>query len=223
MARYLSTIPNNLGFYNLGTVHAYPTGGTGPTAYGPTSYFGSDPLPETDGDSLYTAVDLGDLSAPYRSITISNTHGGLSRRQSSFYKFRLTREAAIQFTQNFSQFSYKENTNRNTLLAFYKITETTIRTELPVNNSGYVYKATGIDYDSGDENYSDYPNTRLEPGEYLFLITNDIRYQETTYSITISSLVADWRFVREPADLFLDFGLVTDAVESTVDYGGLAA
>jgi CRISPR/Cas system-associated endoribonuclease Cas2 len=223
MARYLSTIPNNLGFYNLGTVWSYPTGGTGPTAYGPTSYYGSDPLPSNDGDSLYNAVDLGDLSTPYRSLTISNTHGGLSRRQSSFYKFKLTKEAAIQFTQNFSQFSYKENTNRNTLIAFYKITEKTLRTELPINNGGYVYKSTGVEYDSGDEDYQDYPNIRLEPGDYVFLITNDIRYQETTYSITISSLVADWRYVWESADLFLDFGLVTEGVTETIDYGSLAA
>ena len=26
---------NNSGFVNFGTVQAYPTGGTGPTAYGP--------------------------------------------------------------------------------------------------------------------------------------------------------------------------------------------
>ena len=51
MARFLTTIPNNLGFYNLGTVESYPTGGAGPTAYGPTSYYGSDPLPKTQGDN----------------------------------------------------------------------------------------------------------------------------------------------------------------------------
>ena len=45
MSRYLTTIPSNTGFYNLGTVESYPTGGAGPTAYGPTSYYGSDPLP----------------------------------------------------------------------------------------------------------------------------------------------------------------------------------
>ena len=46
MARFLTTIPSNLGFFNLGAFESYPTGGGGPTAYGPTSYFGSDPLPE---------------------------------------------------------------------------------------------------------------------------------------------------------------------------------
>jgi hypothetical protein len=220
MARYLSTIPSNQGFYNLGTVWTYPTGGTGPTAYGPTSYYGSDPLPANDGDSIYTAVDLGDLSSPYKSLTITNKHGGLSRKQSTFYKFRLTKDAAIQFTQNYSKFSYAEATNRNTLIAFYHITEKTLRTELPINESGYVYKSTSIEYDTDADNSADYPNTRLAPGQYMFLITNDIRYQETTYSITLSSFVADWRYVDEFADLFLDFGLVTEVADATpVDYG----
>ena len=59
MSRFLTTIPSNSGFYNLGTVESYPTGGAGPTAYGPTSYFGSDPLPETSGDSIYNPINLG--------------------------------------------------------------------------------------------------------------------------------------------------------------------
>ena len=77
MARYLATIPNNTGFYNLGTVESYPTGGAGPTAYGPTSYFGSDPLPEQTGDNIYNPIDLGDFSSAFRSVKIDNTHGGL--------------------------------------------------------------------------------------------------------------------------------------------------
>ena len=32
----------------------------------------------------------------------------------------------------------------------------------------------------------DYPNTRLEKGKYLFVITNDIRYIETNYSIGLN-------------------------------------
>ena len=39
MSRFLTTIPSNTGFVNLGLVETYPTGGGGPTAYGPTSYF----------------------------------------------------------------------------------------------------------------------------------------------------------------------------------------
>ena len=62
MSRYLTTIPSNTGFYNLGTVESYPTGGAGPTAYGPTSYFGSDPLPSNNGDSIYDPIDLGDFT-----------------------------------------------------------------------------------------------------------------------------------------------------------------
>ena len=84
MARFLTTIPSNSGFVNFGTVESYPTGGTGPTAYGPTSYFGSDPRPQEPGDSLYTAIDLGDFSSPFRTITLRNSHGGLSRKQTTF-------------------------------------------------------------------------------------------------------------------------------------------
>lgn len=223
MARYLSTIPNNLGFFNLGTVEAYPTGGTGPTAYGSTGYFGSSPLPETGGDSLYNPIDLGDFSGVFRSITITNTHGGLSRRQTTFYKITLFRPRSIQFTQLFSQFSYTENTNRNTLISFYKVVDGTHKTELPINDSGYVYDSTGIDYDSETLLSNDYPNTRLAPGTYLFLITNDIRYLETTYSIGINVASLDWRFVYESVDEFLNFGLVTDSAEDVIDFGSLAA
>ena len=61
MARFLTTIPSNLGFFNLGKVESYPTGGGGPTAYGPTSYFGSDPLPAEQGDNLNNPINLGDF------------------------------------------------------------------------------------------------------------------------------------------------------------------
>jgi len=222
MARYLSTIPNNLGFFNLGTVEAYPTGGTGPTGYGPNSYFGSDPLPATDGDSLYNPIDLGDFSSVFRSVRITNTHGGLTRRQTTFYKISLQKPRSIQFTQLFSQFSYTENTNRNTLLAFYKIVDGTKRVELPINNSGYVYESTGIDYDSEDLPTPDYPNIRLDPGEYVFLITNDIRYLETTYSIGVNIATIDWRFVNESIEESLDFGLVSEGAELVIDFGSLA-
>ena len=145
MARFLTTIPSNLGFYNLGTVEAYPTGGTGPTAYGPTSYFGSDPLPATAGDSLYNPIDLGEFSAVFKSLTLTNSHGGLSRRQTTFYKLRLTRPRSIQFFQLYSTTALTSNTNKNTLLAFYQITEDKRREELPLNNNGYVYSSSAID------------------------------------------------------------------------------
>ena len=67
MARFLTTIPNNLGFYNLGTVESYPTGGAGPTAYGPTTYFGSDPLPARGGDNLSDPIDLGSFNSIFRT------------------------------------------------------------------------------------------------------------------------------------------------------------
>jgi hypothetical protein len=223
VARFLTTIPTNLGYYNLGTVESYPTGGTGPTAYGPTSYFGSDPLPATAGDSVNNPIDLGDFSSVFKSITITNSHGGLSRRQSTFYRIRLTRPRSIQFVQNFSQFAYTENTNRNTLLAFYRVEEGNKRVELPINDSGYVFSSTGVDYDEYEQAESDYPSVKLDPGNYMFLITNDIRYLETTYSITVGVSITDWRFVAEAVEDSLDFDLVTEGVEETIDFGSLAA
>jgi hypothetical protein len=223
VARFLTTIPSNLGYYNLGTVESYPTGGSGPTSYGPTSYFGSDPLPATPGDNVNEPIDLGDFSSVFKSITISNTHGGLSRRQSTFYRIRLTRPRSIQFVQNFSQFAYTENTNRNTLLAFYRVEEGTKRVELPINDSGYVFTSTGVDYDEYEQQDGDYPNIKLNPGTYMFLITNDIRYLETTYSITVGVSITDWRFVAEAVEDSLDFDLVTEGVEESIDFGSLAA
>lgn len=221
MARFLTTIPTNLGYYNLGTVESYPTGGTGPTAYGPTSYFGSDPLPATPGDSVNNPIDLGDFSSVFRSVTITNSHGGLSRRQSTFYRIKLNRPRSVQFVQNFSQFAYTENTNRNTLLAFYKIEEGTKRIELPINDSGYVFGSTGIDYDEYEQTSTDYPSIKLDPGTYMFLITNDIRYLETTYSITIGVSITDWRFVAEAVEDNLDFDFVTEGVDEIIDFGGI--
>jgi hypothetical protein len=223
MARFLATLPENLGFYNLGTVQAYPTGGTGPTGYGSTGYFGSTPLPATDGDSLYSAIDLGDFSSPLRTVTISNSHGGLSRRQTTFYKIKLNKPRSIQFTQNFSQFAYTNNTNRNTLLAFYRIEDGTHKVELPINDIGYVYQTSGIDYDDDSAIDGDYPVTNVPPGDYLFLITNDIRYQETTYSISINIAVTDFRFVDESVIDSLDFRFVTEPVDESLDFGSIAA
>jgi hypothetical protein len=224
MARFLTTIPNNLGFYNLGTVQAYPTGGTGPTAYGPTSYYGSDPRPAELGDSLYNPVDLGDFSSVFRTVTISNSHGGLSRRQSTFYKIRIKKRRSIQFTQNFSQTEYTRETNKNTLLAFYKLNKDGTREELPINNSGYASPSSSIDYnDDYVLSATDYPTTALEPGDYLFLITNDIRYLETTYSISVAVSILDWRFVSEAIDDSLNFRQISEAVTDQLDFGSLAA
>ena len=221
MARFLTTIPSNSGFVNFGTVQSYPTGGTGPTAYGPTSYFGSDPRPAEPGDSLYTAIDLGDFSTPFRTITLRNSHGGLSRRQTTFYKIKLTKTRSIQFTQDFSQFSYERETNRNTLLAFYKIENDGRRTELPINDQGYVSPVSSIDYNDENLVVEDYPSTILEKGDYLFLITNDIRYLETTYSLSVNINVIDWRFVSESVDDSLEFGAVTETADSILDFGAI--
>ena len=163
MSRYLTTIPSNTGFYNLGTVESYPTGGAGPTAYGPTSYFGSDPLPSNTGDSIYDPIDLGDFTSIFRTVEIKNSHGGLSRKQTTFYQIELTKPRSVQFTQNYSQFSYEQNTNKNTLVAFYQIFEKTRREELPINDSGYVAKEAAIDYEVDDtgRRLDDYPTLLL--------------------------------------------------------------
>ena len=223
MSRFLTTIPSNTGFVNLGLVETYPTGGGGPTAYGPTSYFGSDPRPAEQGDNLNNPIDLGDFSSIFKSFIIKNTHGGLTRKQTTFYKIRLSIPRSVQFTQNFSQFSYEENTNRNTLLAFYKMHEDGRREELPINDEGYVYKESSIDYLNDDTGslITDYPKTTLEKGNYLFLITNDIRYLETNYSISLNVSVLDWRFVAEQVDESINFGLVSNRIESNLDFGSI--
>ena len=223
MSRFLTTIPSNTGFVNLGLVETYPTGGGGPTAYGPTSYFGSDPRPAEQGDNLNNPIDLGDFSSIFKSFIIKNTHGGLTRKQTTFYKIRLSIPRSVQFTQNFSQFSYEENTNRNTLLAFYRMHEDGRREELPINDEGYVYKESSIDYLNDDTGslITDYPKTTLEKGNYLFLITNDIRYLETNYSISLNVSVLDWRFVAEQVDDSINFGLVSNRIESNLDFGSI--
>ena len=223
MSRFLTTIPSNTGFVNLGLVETYPTGGGGPTAYGPTSYFGSDPRPAEQGDNLNNPIDLGDFSSIFKSFIIKNTHGGLTRKQTTFYKIRLSIPRSVQFTQNFSQFSYEENTNRNTLLAFYRMHEDGRREELPINDEGYVYKESSIDYLNDDTGslITDYPKTTLEKGNYLFLITNDIRYLETNYSISLNVSVLDWRFVAEQVDESINFGLVANRIESNLDFGSI--
>ena len=224
MARFLTTIPSNLGFFNLGVVESYPTGGGGPTAYGPTSYFGSDPLPAEQGDNLNNPINLGDFSAIFKSQTISNTHGGLTRKQSTFYEMNLSLPRTVQFTQEFSRTSYEDQTNRNTLLAFYQIDESGHRQELPINDEGYVYHEGAIDYndDEGILFNEDYPVTRLGVGKYLFVITNDIRYLETTYSIGLNVSVLDWRFVFENIEEQIDFGLITaQQVTGTVNFGNI--
>jgi len=223
VARFLTTIPTNLGFFNLGTVEAYPTGGAGPTAYGPTSYFGSDPKPAEQGDNLNNPINLGDFSAIFKSQIISNSHGGLSRRQSTFYEIDLIQPRTVQFTQEFSRTSYEKQTNRNTLLAFYEIDENGHRQELPINNDGYVFRESSIDYQEDDIGslQNDYPNTRLEKGKYLFVITNDIRYLETTYSIGLNVSVLDWRLTVETTEEQINFGQINGEIKDSINFGSI--
>ena len=223
MSRFLSTIPTNHGFVNLGNVQAYPTGGSGPTAFGPTSYFGSDPRPPEVGDNLNNPIDLGDFNPLFSIKPITGTHGGLTRRQSTFYKFKLLKPRSIQVVQNFSTTAYTRQTNRNTLIAFYKIEEARFRRELAVNDNGFVINEASVDIEEYDLLERDYPDQLLLPGEYLFVITNDIRYQDTEFSISIAGSSIDWRFIKEPVDELVDFegNGFGGAVLTTIDFGSI--
>lgn len=225
MGRFLTTLPVNYGLFNQGTIETYPTGGSGPTAYGPTSYFGSDPLPPRAGDSINNPIILGSFNNVFNTLTLKNKHGGKSRIQSTFYQFTLTRPLFIQVTQSYSPTSYQENTNRNTIISFYKIEDGNHRRELPINDAGYVFKETSIEEPDADGETlrytSDYPTSALEVGTYILLITNDIRYQETTYSFTINSSVLDWEYVIGSAEYQLYFDTVTSRADSTLDFGSV--
>lgn len=227
MPRFLSTLPTNIGFYNLGSVETYPTGGSGPTAYGPTSYFGSDPLPSRGGDSINNPIDLGNFTAVFKSVTLSNKHGGKSRIQSTFYSFFLTSPQSVQLTQNYSPTSYQEFTNRNTIISIYKVEYGNHRVELPINDSGYVYKETSIVDDDSYSQYgtyqSDYPSVPLDAGTYIIVITNDIRYLETTYSFTVNASLVDWGSITEAASSSADFITVTEAASALLDFGDLTS
>ena len=223
MSRFLSTVPTNHGFENLGLVQSYPTGGSGPTAFGPTSYFGSDPKPPEVGDNLNNPIDLGDFNPLFSTKPITGTHGGLTRRQSTFYKFSLFKRRSIQIVQNFSTTAYTQKTNRNTLIAFYKIEEANFKKELPINNDGFVVNEASIDIEEFDLLHRDYPTLLLEKGEYLFVITNDIRYQNTEFSISIAGFNIDWRFINETADELTDFegNGFGGSVLTTIDFGSI--
>ena len=225
MSRFLTTIPNNLGFYNLGTVEAYPTGGAGPTAFGPNSYYGSDPLPAQSGDHIYDPIDLGDFSSIFRSVPIKNTHGCLSRKQTTFYKIVLRQPRSVQFTQNYSQFATERQTNRNTLVAFYKLFEGNRREELPINDLGYVAKEAAIDYEVDDtgRKLNDYPTLLLDPGDYLFLITNDIRYLETEYDITVNVNKVDFEFINQVTVENIDFGQIVNTIADEINFGEIVS
>ena len=219
MSRFLSTIPTNHGFVGLDKIQSYPTGGSGPVAFGPTSYFGSDPKPPEIGDNLNNPIDLGSFDPLFSTRDISGTHGGLTRRQSTFYKFRLLQPRSVQVVQNFSTTAYTRQTNRNTLIAFYKLEEARFRKELPINDEGFVVNEASVDVEEYDLLQRDYPTQLLQPGEYLFVITNDIRYQDTEFSISIAASSIDWRFINENPLEQIDFGTLTGQVQTLIDFG----
>ena len=65
---------------------------------------------------------------------------------------------------------------------------------------------------------SDYPVLTLDPGRYLFLITNDIRYLETNYSISVNVTDVDWGFIDETIKEQTNFGKVNEGVVSSIDF-----
>jgi len=220
MARFLTTIPVNIGFVNLGNVQAYPTGGTGPTAYGPTTYFGSDPKPATAGDSINTPIDLGDFSQTFREVLIKGNHGGLTRKVSTFYKLILHKKRSIQITQNYSETALTKKTNRNTLISFYKKDDYgTFRQELAVNNQGYVIDPASVNAESQNQKVDDYPAQQLDKGTYFCCITNDFRYIDTEFSITLNAFNTDWRYVAEEVEEEIELGLITGTTDSILDFG----
>ena len=221
MSRFLSTIPTNHGFVGLEKIQSYPTGGSGPIAFGPTSYFGSDPKPPEIGDNLNNPIDLGSFDPLFSTRDIKGTHGGLTRRQSTFYKFILLKPRSIQVVQNFSTTAYTRQTNRNTLIAFYKIEEARFRKELPINDDGFVVNEASIDIEEYDLLERDYPTQLLQPGEYLFVITNDIRYQDTEFSISLAASSIDWRLISENALEQIDFGTLTGQVQTLINFGSI--
>ena len=221
MSRFLSTIPTNHGFVGLDKIQSYPTGGSGPVAFGPNSYFGSDPKPAELGDNLNNPIDLGSFDPLFTTRDISGTHGGLTRRQSTFYKFRLLQPRSVQVVQNFSTTAYTRQTNRNTLIAFYKLEEARFRKELPINDEGFVVNEASVDVEEYDLLERDYPTQLLQPGEYLFVITNDIRYQDTEFSISIAASSIDWRFINENPLEQIDFGTLTGQVQSVINFGSI--
>ena len=221
MSRFLSTIPTNHGFVGLDKIQSYPTGGSGPVAFGPTSYFGSDPKPAELGDNLNNPIDLGSFDPLFTTRDISGTHGGLTRRQSTFYKFRLLQPRSVQVVQNFSTTAYTRQTNRNTLIAFYKLEEARFRKELPINDEGFVVNEASVDVEEYDLLERDYPTQLLQPGEYLFVITNDIRYQDTEFSISIAASSIDWRLIIENTSEQIDFGTLTGQVQTLINFGSI--
>ena len=222
MASFLTTIPVNIGFVNLGNVQAYPTGGTGPTAYGPTTYFGSDPKPAVAGDSINTPIDLGDFSETFREVIIKGSHGGLTRKTSSFYKLVLHKKRSIQITQNYSQTALTKKTNRNTLISFYKKDNYgTFRQELVTNNQGYVIDPASVNEETQDIKVDDYPAQQLDVGTYFACITNDFRYIDTDFSLTLNAFNTDWRYVDEEVEETIEFGLVTGSTDSILDFGSV--
>ena len=88
-------------------------------------------------------------------------------------------------------------------------------------NHGFVINEASVDVEEYDTKQRDYPTQLLQNGEYLFVITNDIRYQDTEFSISVAGFNIDWRFINEPALEQADFGQIASEVLSIIDFGSI--
>ena len=108
-------------------------------------------------------------------------------------------------------------------IAFYKIEEANFRNELPINDDGFVINEASVDVEEYDLKQRDYPTQLLENGEYLFVITNDIRYQETEFSISVAGFNIDWEFINETPDELIDLqeNPFAGPVLTQIDFGSI--
>ena len=81
----------------------------------------------------------------------------------------------------------------------------------------------GAHVEEYDIKQRDYPTQLLENGDYLFVITNDIRYQDTEFSISVAGFNIDWRFINETADELTDFegNALGGAILTEIDFGSI--
>ena len=75
--------------------------------------------------------------------------------------------------QNFSTTAYTRQTNRNTLIAFYKLEEARFRKELPINDEGFVVNEASVDVEEYDLLERDYPTQQEKPKQNSWGIVNE--------------------------------------------------
>ena len=107
-----------------------------------------------------------------------------------------------------------------TLVSFYKKDNYgTFRQELAVNDQGYVVDPASVNAETQNLKTDDYVTEPLDLGTYFICVTNDFRYIETEFSITINAFNIDWRYVSESRDESMNFGNITDTADSELNFG----